>query len=345
MSGTGGVAFAALTAIILSTLLVRTLGKAALGQVDNQAVLPFIGFGLVHYLPVLLSLALFIGVFLTVSRSWNDSEMVIWMGSGLSALSWLSPVLRFALPVTLVIAFMSMVVIPWAADKRFEYERFLSTRDQVSGLTPGVFIESDPGGRVIFVENQGESGTHIQNVFVYSTQNGRSGVIVARDGVVTERPNGDRFIVLTQGRRYEGVPGAADYRMMEFESYAIRLKSTVGNIRDQSIHTVPTPELLRNPSPANMAEWAWRLGYPISALLLALSAVPMSHINPRAGRSTNIIFAMLVYTIYSNVIGLSEGWVTERKLSAGLSLLVVHGCMALVLVWLYWRYLRGPGRR
>jgi lipopolysaccharide export system permease protein len=345
MSGTGGVAFAALTAIILSTLLVRMLGRAALGELENRAVLPFIGFGLVHYLPVLLSLALFIGVFLSLSRSWSDSEMVIWMGSGLSAFSWLSAVLRFAVPVTLVIAFMSTVVIPWASHKRFEYERILSTRDQISGLTPGVFVESEPGGHVIFVESQGGNGTHIQNVFVYSTQNGRSGVIVARDGVVTERPNGDRFVVLRQGRRYEGVPGEADYRMMEFESYAIRLKPTVGKTRDQSIHAVPTVDLLRSRSPNYMAEWAWRLGFPISALLLALSAVPLSHINPRAGRSTNIIFAMLVYTIYSNFIGLSEGWVTEGRLSAMGGLLVVHGSMALMLVWLYWRYMHGPRGR
>ena len=347
MASTGGVALVALIAIILVTLMVRTLGQAAVGALDNEAVLPFIGFGLVHFLPILLSLALFIGVFLTLARAWQDSEMVIWQAAGVGPLAWLSPVLRFALPVTLIIALLSLAIVPWMENRRTEYERFLSTRDETSSLTPGVFIESSEGQKVYFVESLSEENTRVRNVFIQSVQHGRYGVIVAAEGVVETMDNGDRFLTLSKGRRYEGRPGAADYRIMEFERYSVRIEPAKPGERLEKPRTLSTRSLLADPTPLNMAEWVWRLGYPLSALLLAVFAVPASHMNPRAGRSLNVIFAMLTYTVYNNLIGLSETWVAQQKIGAGSGMLLVHGGMLLLLAWLYWRRTRGPrgGRR
>ncbi len=347
MAGTGGAAAVALAAIILVTLMVRTLGRAAVGEVDNAAVLPFIGFGLVHFLPIVLSLALFLGVFLTLSRAWQDSEMVIWQAAGVGPLAWLSPVLRFAIPVALVIAGLSLAVVPWVEGRKAEYERFLSTRDETSSLTPGVFIESSEGRKVYFVEGMSEEGRQVKNVFIQSIQHGRYGVIVATEGVVDTMANGDRFLALSKGRRYEGKPGAADYRILEFERYSVRIEPAALGERENKPRTLPTRVLLADPSPGNMAEWVWRLGYPISALLLAAFAVPASHLNPRAGRSLNVIFAMLTYTVYNNLIGLTEAWVSQQKIGVANGMLLVHGGMLLLLAWLYWRQTRGPrgGRR
>lgn len=341
MSVIGGAALLALAGIILVTQMVRILGRAALGDVDNEAVLPFIAFGLLNYLPVLLSLALFLGVFLTLSRIWQDSEMVVWQGAGLGPLSWLVPVLRFAIPGAFIIAALSLVVSPWVAQKRAEYKQLLSVRDESHSLIPGVFIESGDGNRVFFVEGISKQDGVVENIFIQSVQNGRHGVIVARGGHVASAENGDRFLTLTSGRRYEGAPGSADYRMMEFERYAVRLEPSVIEAYADSPRATRTTDLLGNSSPAYRAEWVWRLGYPISALLLAIFAIPASHLNPRAGRSLNVIFAMLVYTAYYNLIGLSEAWVSQQTLSATASMLLVHGSMAGLLAWLFWRQTRG----
>lgn len=350
MSSVGGVALLSLTGIVMVTLLVRILGRAALGRIDADAVFPYIGFGLLNLLPVLLSLALFVAVFLTMTRLWQDSEMVVWQGAGLSPLAWLSPVLRFALPITLLIAALSLFVIPWAAQKRSDFERVLMSRNEASVISAGVFTEAGEGKWVLFVESVDTDSGQARNIFIRSVLNGRDGVIVAQQGHVEGMANGDRFLVLTKGRRYEGAPGASDYRVMEFGRYALRLDTLNAEKRAQTPHAASeaqTPrmtsaaDLLRNPGPANLAEWAWRLSYPISALLLAVFAVPASYINPRASRSMNVIFALLVYAAYSNLIGLSKAWISQQKLSVGASMLLVHGFMGALTIWLYWRKLRG----
>lgn len=337
----GGIALLSLTGIVLVTLLVRILGRAALGRIDHEAIFPFIGFGMLNLMPVLLSLALFLAVFLTLSRLWQDSEMVIWQSAGLNPLAWLTPVLQFALPITAVIALLSLFVIPWAAQKRSDFERLLSSRDELSALSAGVFMEAAEGRRVFFVESLDSYTGRVHNIFIRALQNGRDGVIVAQDGHLVTMPNADRFLVLNKGRRYEGIPGQPDYRMMAFERYAVRLDTPSVEQQAQTPRSTSTVELLRTPTPANMAEWSWRIGYPISALLLAVFAVPASQVNPRAGRSLNVLFALLVYTAYSNFIGLSEAWIRQQKLSLIVSMSLVHGAMAVLIVWLYWRRMYG----
>jgi len=342
MAAGAGVGFAALAAIFSVVLLVRTLGKAAIGDLEVEAVMPMLGFGLLRSLPVLLSLALFVGVFMSLARLWRDSEAVIWMNGGIGPWGWARPVLAFALPVVLIIAFVSLEGIAWGIRKQAEYELILSTKDKITSLAPGVFTEDRQGKRVVFVEKISSDDRHVENVFVQSFERGRMGVTVARQGLVTQMDNGDTFLVLEQGKRYAGVPGAADIQLALFKRYSVRIPPQVAAKRGISPRAMKTPELLRNPIPMHMGEWVWRLSYPISALLLCLLAVPLSYANPRAGRSLNVVFTLLIYAAYNNFVGLSQGWVERAMMGATESLLLVHGIMLLFLLTLFWRRFRGP---
>lgn len=343
MASGAGLAFAALTAIFSVVLLVRTLGKAAIGDLAVEAVLPMLGFGLLRFLPVLLSLALFVGVFMSLSRLWRDSEAVIWMNGGVGPWGWARPVLLFAMPVVLIIAFVSLEGIAWGARKQAEFEDALATaRDQMSTLEPGVFSEDRQGRRVVFVENISRDGRHVENVFVQSLERGRMGVTVAREGVLTRMDNGDTFLVLETGKRYEGMPGAADFWMAVFKSYSVRISAQAVAERGVNVHAMKISELWRDPGPAKMGEWVWRLGYPISALLLCLMAVPLSYSNPRAGRSLNVLYTILIYAAYNNFVGLSQGWIERARMGAGEGLLLVHGVMLLLVLAFFWRRFRGP---
>ncbi len=343
MAAGAGVAFAALAAIFAVVLLVRTLGKAAIGDLAVEAVLPMLGFGLLRFLPVLLSLALFVGVFMSLSRLWRDSEAVIWMNAGVGPLGWARPVMLFVTPVVLIIAFVSIEGIAWGARKQAEYEDVLATaRDQMSSLAPGVFSEDQQGKRVVFVENISRDGRHVDNVFVQSLERGRMGVTVARQGLLTRMDNGDTFLVLETGKRYEGIPGAADFWMAVFQRYSVRISAQVVEARTANVHSMKVAELLRNPSPLNMGEWVWRLGYPLSALMLCLMAVPLSYTNPRAGRSLNVLYTILIYAAYNNFVGLSQGWVERGQMGAYQGLVLVHGGMFMLVLAYYWRRFRGP---
>jgi lipopolysaccharide export system permease protein len=208
-------------------------------------------------------------------------------------------------------------------------------RDDVARIDPGVFGESRARDRVFFVESAGSVPGEVQNVFVNSVQHGRTGIMFSRKGLVETAPNGDRFIVMLDGRRYEGVPGAAEYRVMEFQRYAARIESP---IREEPVPThksLSTLALMQAPSNANHGELVWRIGIPLSALLLALLAIPMSFVNPRAGRSVNLLFALLAYLVYQNLLSISEARVAQGALEFAIGWWLVHAVVLVVLLVLF----------
>ncbi len=327
--------FLTLFLIALTTRLVRLLGQAAGGKIPSDAVIAFLGFFALNVLPVLLSLTLFITVLLTVARSYRDSEMVIWFNSGLSLAAWVRPVLVFAAPLVALIAALSFVITPWTVQMGEQYRRRVDTRDDVSRVSAGVFGETGSKERVFFVESISGDRTVLQNVFVSTVQHGRDGVMFSRKGQVEVAPNGDRFIVLLDGRRYEGVPGDADYRVMEFERYAGRVEAPAGGEPVPTEKSMSTLALLQNPASASRGELLWRIGMPLSALILALLAIPLAFVNPRAGRSINLIFALLTYMVYLNLLTVTQARVTQGKLDFLFGWWPVHAAMLVILLVLF----------
>ena len=330
-----------LLAIILTRLLIVLLGKAAAGAVLPEAVMGLIAFGILTYMPVLLGIAVFVAILLALTRSYRDSEMTVWFSSGLSIAAWIRPVLQFALPVALVCALLSLVVAPWSQAQSVEYQRLLESRDEVSAVTPGVFTESRSSDRVFFVDKLSERDNVVNNVFVQSLQNNRMGVMVAQKGFIETAPNGDRFVVLLHGRRYEGTPGTLDYRTVDFDRYAVRIEPREAKRQQAKSREMTTPQLLREGKPEQMAELHWRIGLPLAVLIMGLFAVPLSFVNPRSGRSWNLVLAVLVYALYNNLLSIFQVWTAQGRIPPWLGLWPVHLTMLAILMIMFWKQLYG----
>jgi lipopolysaccharide export system permease protein len=325
---------AVLLALILTRLLILLLGKAASGDVLPEAVIGMIAFGILTYMPVLLSIAAFVAVLLTLTRSFRDSEMTVWFTAGLSIAAWVKPVLRFAVPIAVVCAALSLVISPWSQEQSREYQRLLESRDEVSAVTPGVFRESRQADRVFFVDKLSERDDVVNNVFVQSTQNNRLGVMVAQKGFIETAENGDRFVVLLNGRRYEGTPGTLDYRTVDFDRYMLRIEPREAKKDVPPAKALATLALLGDPTPHNIAELHWRIALPLSVILMALFAVPLSFVNPRSGRSWNLVLAVLAYALYNNLLSIFQAWTAQEKIPLWVGIWPVHLAVVAALAFL-----------
>lgn len=333
--------FFVLAAIFLFTQMIRLLGESASGLLSQEGVWALVGYGALAYLPILLSISLFLSVLLTLSRSYRDSEMVVWFTAGVGLVRWIRPVLLFALPTVLAIALMSLLLSPWARMKSDELIDQLANRDDVSLATPGLFRESSQGERVFFLEQVDTVKQRVGNIFVQTLGEGRNATMVAAEGLQEFAPNGDRFLVLLNGKRYEGVPGAADYRILSFERYAMRIEPVEARQRPVNHKALSTAELLAQSSNWNRGELLWRIGQPVSGLLLALLAIPLSHVDPRAGRSYNLILAAVLYMFYNNLLGISMSLVGQGKIGMFAALGLVHGPVLLLLFALLYGRIHG----
>jgi lipopolysaccharide export system permease protein len=332
--------FFVLFGIVVTMLMVRLLGQAASGAITSTGVVTLLSLAMINYLPILLSLTLFISVLMALTRSYRDSEMVVWFSCGVSLTQWIRPVLAFSAPLIIVITLLAMWLSPWAVINGEEFRRQMDSRDDVSAVTPGVFRESRQADRVYFVEEVSGSTNEVANVFVSSTQHGKQGVMVAARGFQEIAENGDRFLVLLNGRRYEGEPGAADYKIYEFERYAVRVETMESRApRAPTAKAVTTIGLVSDPVPANLAELSWRIGLPVSGLILGLLAIPLSFVNPRAGRSMNLVLALLIYMAYSNLLSIAQAAIAQSRISFSVGVLGVHALMLVILAAFFYRRL------
>jgi lipopolysaccharide export system permease protein len=175
-------------------------------------------------------------------------------------------------------------------------------------------------------------------VFMQSRIDGKLGLVVAREGNYTQLPDGSRYLVFKEGRRYEGMPGQLDYRIVQFERYWMRLDLVATDDQATSIRQAPIADLLADASPPARAELLWRVGVPVSALILAVMAIPLGFVNTRARRSYGLVIALLLYFVYNNLLSLSQAWVAQSKLNPWAGMLSSHLLMLLAVVALF--YLR-----
>jgi len=328
-----------LSGVVIAQRSVYIFRLAAKGIIPNDAIDTVLVFNLLKHLPLLLSLTLFLTVLITLTRWYKDSEMVIWFSSGLGLANLIRPIIMFSLPIVILIASLSLYITPWAVHKAEEFKKGLKSRDELATITPGIFKESKSDNRIFYVEGFSELGNVVKNIFVQSIQNGKVGVIIANEGERIENKKGEDYIVMKEGRRYEGRSNSQEFSTTYFKEYAVLIEKearkviSVGEVYEAK----STLELLASDSSRYKAELYWRISLPISALLLVFLAIPLSVINPRSGRSANIIMALLLFVIYNNLLGVSHSIVSIGNTKIWYGLWPVHLFFATIAFYLLYR--------
>lgn len=336
---TAGAVFTTLFTITVTVMLIRILGQAAGGKIASADVVAMLGFAALNYLPILLNLTGFVSVLLVVTRSYQDSEMVVWFASGLSLSRWIMPVLMFALPIIVMTALLSFFLTPWSNQQSAVYKERYANREDIAKVSPGKFQESSSSDRVFFVEGVSGDTTKVKNIFVSTVRNGKTSVVVAQEGTVEIDPAGDKFLVMHQGRRYDGIPTQPDFKLMEFDRYGVLVaaqsKAIVG---DTSARALSTLDLLKDRNNFNDAELLWRFSLPLMGILLMLLAIPLGFVNPRGGRSANLLIALFLFVFYSNMLSFAQSTVVQNRSTLMLAWWPVHlVALIIITVFFLWR--------
>jgi len=333
----GGTLIVILT-IVLTMMLIRTLGLAAGGVVAPQDVVLMLGYTALGHLPTMLALSLFIAVVAALGRMYRDSEMAIWFASGISITRFVRPVLRVGWPVLLVVALLVFFVWPWgnrqSADLRDRYQQ----RSDLSRVSPGVFQTSRDGTRVFFIERDSPDSANARNVFILSNAGTREAVTSARSGHLASIGD-DRWLVLERGQRNEADSADGDKMLSTFDSYQVLAgDADVRRAEEQPPRAMRSIDLLRMPTLRNQGELAWRVGLLAAAGNLLLLGIGLAADNPRRASNWNLLIALFGFVAYFNLINLTQAWVASARVGMGAALLGVHGsAFVLALALLWWR--------
>lgn len=332
--------FVAVLAVLLfvyaTSRFVRVLGEAAAGRLPGEVVLQLVFVKLSTGLGVLLPLAFFVAVLLAFGRLHRDGEVVAMAAGGIGVGRLAGVVLLLGLLAGGLVAVLAAVATPRMAAMEDELVARARAQARVTGLFPGRFKELGEGG-VAYVEDLDPERRVMHNVFVRVRRAGGDDLISARRAYqALQGPGGGRFMVLEDGYRYSGSPGRSDFVITRFERHALRLDVLARRSASRALDAIPSSELWRSPEPAHAAELQWRASLPVSALLLALLALPLSRTSRQEGRYARLLVAVLLYFLYSNGIGISRNLLERGLVPVFVGVWPVHLVMlGLALAMLY----------
>jgi len=340
LRSTSGGVLAVLLTTLVTMILIRALGRAASGRVDGELVVPLIVFNTLNLMSTVLMLTVYISVFMVLSRWWRDSEMVIWLSSGKSLVDFLKPVWKFMWPMILLVAMMSTVVAPWSKQQIAAFEDEIQNRSDAQRVSPGQFRESYSGQRVFFLENPDDDGGRTGSVFIRSIDaNGRQSVLVSSTGKFEKDLEGQQWIVLERGYRTDLMPGYWETQTTGFEVYRFRIDHSARGVKsEETIRSTPTMALFERTEPVAQGELALRLGLPLLTLGLGILAIPLAVTQARSGRAVNLLLALLIYLIASNLFSALTATVTQGRFSLEMAwwpLPTVLLAIAAAMMW--WR--------
>jgi lipopolysaccharide export system permease protein len=347
-----------LITVVLSMMLIRTLGLAAKGSVNPRDVILLMAYSGLGHLSTIMTLSLFIAVTNTMSRLYRDSEMAVWFASGKGMSGFLSPLLRFSWPILLAIAALALVVWPWTAQQTNKLRSQYEQRSDLDRVSIGQFQENASGSRVFFVEASGSEQSKLEtsssatnatatdtlnrqarNIFVSETDSKKQVITSARYGSV-EKIHGDTFIVLKNGQRMEQSLDGTQLKVVEFDEYAVLSNAAqLSSNAELPAKSVYTTDLIAKPTKIHLAELSWRIGICLSALNFVLLALLLSAVNPRAGRGFGMAFAFLAFVVYYNMLNLGFSRIANGRVDFLPWMIYLHGgVFVLILIWLAARH-------
>ncbi len=319
----------AVTFVIISIFLVmRVMGflsQAADGVIPVEGVFSLVGLKMVSYLDVMLPLMFYIALIMVLNRWYGDHEMAVLASAGVGLAHFLKPMSVLIFTLGSLVAFFSFYLTPLSIAKGYALEREYRESNEISGVITGKFVEAKDGNGVYFVEDYNRKTGNYENVFVYRASFDREGVVVSRTAYRTEdERTQDQFLVLVNGTRYEGNPGQPDYRVVDFEKYAVRIEPRNQTKLYLPIRARKNSEIMNNPEPQYRSEWYWRIAKVFTLPVLALFALALSHVDSRRGKSTGMVLAFLVYLTYTNLLGYAVALIKKGDASSSLPIWIIH---------------------
>jgi lipopolysaccharide export system permease protein len=328
--------------VSLGALLADLMGEIARGRVPASLLLSQLGLRSIRFFTLVLPLALFLGLLMSIGRMYAENEMSVLASVGLGPQQLWRPLVLITAPVVFVVAVASLWLAPWSVRTA---EKMIETANRsflVAGLEPGRFVELPGRAGVLYVSELTPDGTRFKQLFVQREREGRLDIITARSGDLKLIGDTQRFLRLDDGFRVEGAPGALDYRMMHFERNEIRVPDREADKSIDDYKATPTLELLRKPGGAAAGELHWRLGLPLFAVMLALLAMPMSRSEPRTPRYGRLVAAFLSYLLGMNTLIIGVSKLAGGAVPSWLGLWWLHVPALLLAGWLFWRDGRPP---
>ena len=333
---------AVLFAIMIANASLKLLSQFADGHIGIDLIAPLLLVTSLNLLTAILPFGLFLGVMMGLGRFYQDSEMIAMLACGVTPEKILQSIAALGLIAFAVTFSMSTLVAPWAEHLEYTLRSEQGTEKTMGLLQSGKFVEARDGKIAFFAESVDDDG-EMHNVFLrqLGDDNSQSVEFAAVAQYHKDKENNSLYLVFERGQRVVMPVNNAtqthnSYAFIDFARHGINIPNDKSAGAFHRVSAQSTHELIQSNNLQAKAELQWRIGVPITVLLLSILAVPLSHTSPRQGRYGKIAVAVIVYIAYANLLILARKWISVGQIPAWMGLWWVH-LLVLLGIIILWR--------
>lgn len=318
--------------IIVSRKFIKVLAKVNEGSIANETLSSIVGLNTLITANAFIPVAIFMAILMVLGRMHREHEIsaIASAGGGLAMIY--RAVFLLVIPLSIIAGGCSMIATPWAEAKIKALLHEDKKAADIRGLAAGQFSEYRQGELVFYTAGI-DADQRMNAIFVQNRVGGNLGVVNAKHGRIKKLPGGT-YLVLEQGERVQGTPGALDFVIENFAEYAIRIEQTSTTLR-QKREAIPSATLWAAGELPDLAELQKRLSMPLAVVFLSFLAIPLAKLSPRGGVYGSLAAALAVYFIFGNLLRINHSWVVSEIIPVWLGyfwiylILLLLGCALL----------------
>ena len=321
--------------IYVATRFARYLAQAAVGNLPAEVIFNLLWLNSFGAISILLPIGTFLAVLLSLSRMSSDNELTVIAACGIDGNRILRNVVVFSGAMAIITGVLALLIVPDVLSGRYEIEQKAKIAANTTGLVAGSFKESQDGDWTFYSQQLSEDKTHMENIFIEIHRDEKPLIFRAERGRFDiESETGDKYLVLEDGYRYEGNAGDLDFRIAEYATHSMLIERGESVQVREKHKSLPTSVLWERGEPQDLAEIQWRVSSAVMTVILSVIAITLAHTGPRQGRYAGFFPAVLVYVIYSNLLGVTRAWVEKGDLAPWIGAIWVHLLMIGIMLML-----------
>lgn len=300
--------------IFLSHRFIRYLAQASMGHLSSEFLFQLMALKFFNVLGVILPLAFFLAVLLVLGRLYVENEITAMSACGVGLPFLLRRVTGLAVLLALVVGMFTLVVTPWAERQQDALQHQARKLAEIAGIAPGRFQAFSRGNGAFYVQDLDLQAGEMQQIFAALDRPTEKLVLTARNGHRVTDEQGNRYLILEDGYRYQGQPGQADFTVVRYGEHAILIHQAGQEEGRERTDAMSSLALWQAGEPRHLAELQMRFAIPLGMLLLAPLAVLLSHTTPRQGRYAKIFAAILLYFVFGNLLEIAQKGIEQGDL-------------------------------
>ena len=292
--------------LVVSSRFVGYFEQASEGLIEPNLIYKIIILRFPDFITLLMPLSFFLGVVITVSRLYAESEIYGYISGGLSQNS----IIRYLIPQAFVFFFititLSIYIAPYTKELSKEIISIDTIEEQIESIKPKNILALKENDGFIYVENKNED-TLEKSILFLSEVN--SETVILANILKYNKLNSSIELEFKAGSAYQNIFNKNPSIISEFGELKIPLENNESKISGLSLS-----KLFDYSSKSTKSQIQWNISIPLTIFILLVLGVHIAKVEPRQGRLSVMLPAGFIYIFYLSLLILArESFIESSK--------------------------------